>query len=264
MSTLKVTKKKAVKTVTTGAPNAPVPVIVQAPIIIETPAVVEKKAAPAAAEKKAPVEKKKKATTTTVIEPPVVVETPIVLNEVIDNDNLIKSEIKKKRIATRESVLTSFDSICQSIIDEITNSKDDKNVNGKSLKFLRNINKNLGTLKKDAGKLIRQRKKIITDDSTATLKDTNKTTSGFLKPVPISNAIAQFTGWSPSELKSRVEVTKFLCNYIKDNNLQNPTDRRQILADTKLTKLLECNNATPLTYFDMQSHLKKHFPKQVV
>jgi chromatin remodeling complex protein RSC6 len=261
MSTLKVTKKKAVKTV---APAA-VPVVVQAPIIVETP-VVEKKAAPAAVEKKAPVEKKKKAaaTTTAVVEPPVVVETPIVLNEVIDNDNVIKSEIKKKRIATRESVLTSFDSICQSIVDEITSSKDDKNVNGKSLKFLRNINKNLGTLKKDAGKLIRQRKKISTDDSTATLKDTNKTTSGFLKPVPISNAIAQFTGWSPNELKSRVEVTKFLCNYIKDNNLQNPSDRRQILADAKLTKLLECNNSTPLTYFDMQSHLKKHFPKQVV
>ena len=258
MSTLKVTKKKTGKTVVTT--TTPTVVSIPEPIVVATPA----PATVVVVEKKAPIKKKVAQPPVVVEEPPAPIETPIVLNEVIDEDNIIKGEIKKKRIATRESVLTSFDSICQSIIDEITSSKDDKNVNGKSLKFLRNINKNLGTLKKDAGKLIRQKKKTIVDESATTMKDTNKTTSGFLKPVPISNAIAQFTGWSPSELKSRVEVTKFLCNYIKDNNLQNPVDRRQILADTKLTKLLECSSATPLTYFEMQSHLKKHFPKQVV
>jgi len=199
--------------------------------------------------------------------PAIIEQPPLVVEETTENGNVIRTEIKKKRVATRDTVLQSFDNICQSIIDEISNSKDDKNVNGKSLKFLRNINKNLGSLKKDAGKLIRQKKKttdpntISTDDIN---KDGNKMTSGFLKPVPISVAMSTFTGWSPTELKSRVDVTKFLCNYIKENNLQNPTDRRQILADTKLAKLLDYKDGTPLTYFDMQSHLKKHFPKTVV
>ena len=199
--------------------------------------------------------------------PAIIEQEPLVVEETTENGNVIRTEIKKKRVATRDTVLQSFDSICQSIIDEISNSKDDKNVNGKSLKFLRNINKNLGSLKKDAGKLIRQKKKTL-DPNTISKddinKDGNKMTSGFLKPVPISVAMSTFTGWSPTELKSRVDVTKFLCNYIKENNLQNPIDRRQILADTKLAKLLDYKDGTPLTYFDMQSHLKKHFPKTVV
>jgi chromatin remodeling complex protein RSC6 len=271
-STLKVTKKRTT-TATAGKANVPV----AAPVVEATPVEVPTDATPApkkvAAKKKVTTAENEptkvtKTTTKKTTTVPEKVEEPaaIIVEEVIDDGNVIRTEIKKKRIATRETVLNSFDIICQSIIDEITNSKEDKNVNGKSLKFLRNINKNLGSLKKDAGKLIRQKKKSAATDGTSTEKDlnnTNKLTSGFLKPVPISNAMAQFTGWAPSELKSRVEVTKFLCSYIKDNNLQNPEDRRQILADAKLSKLLDYKNGTPLTYFDMQSHLKKHFPKAV-
>jgi chromatin remodeling complex protein RSC6 len=76
--------------------------------------------------------------------------------------------------------------------------------------------------------------------------------------------MAKFTGWNADELKSRVDVTKYLCNYIKEKNLQNPKDRRQIIADTKLAKLLDYDNkkdTQPLTYFLIQSHLKKHFIK---
>ena len=275
-TTLKVTKKRTTTT-TAGKSNTPIPPppLVPEISITENPEVVIE-ATPAP---KKTVTKKKvtttdeptkvvKATTTKKATPaPEKVQEPIIVEETIDDGTVIRTEIKKKRIATRETVLNSFDSICQSIIDEITNSKEDKNVNGKSLKFLRNINKNLGSLKKDAGKLIRQKKKTTSVDGSASdekqLNNTNKLTSGFLKPVPISNAMAQFTGWDSSELKSRVEVTKFLCSYIKDNNLQNPEDRRQILADPKLAKLLDYKNGTPLTYFDMQSHLKKHFPKAV-
>lgn len=230
-TTLKVTKKKTatVKTVSkTEAPVEPVPI----------------KVAP----KITPVE----------IQPP----------EIIVDNGVVQTQIKrKKEIATREKVLQSFDDISKLINEQITNSKEDKNVDGKALKFLRNINKNLGSLKKDTGKLIRHKRKSVTTDDTVedSGKETTKMTSGFLKPVPISLAMAKFTGWSPNELKSRVDVTKFLCNYIKDNNLQNPTDRRQIVADKKLSQLLEYKEGSnPLTYFDMQSHLKKHFPKTVI
>ena len=252
------TKKRT--TTTTNSKAAP-----KAEVELPIPAAVKTAAIPVPAPIPVPaktVAKKAAAPAPAIIEQP-----PLVVEETTENGNVIRTEIKKKRVATRDTVLQSFDNICQSIIDEISNSKDDKNVNGKSLKFLRNINKNLGSLKKDAGKLIRQKKKTL-DPNTITTddinKDGNKMTSGFLKPVPISVAMSTFTGWSPTELKSRVDVTKFLCNYIKENNLQNPTDRRQILADTKLAKLLDYKDGTPLTYFDMQSHLKKHFPKTVV
>ena len=90
----------------------------------------------------------------------------------------------------------------------------------------------------------------------------NNTNSGFLKPVNISKEMIKFTGWDPTELKSRVDVTKFICKYIRENNLQNPEDRRQIIADKKLAKLLEFDTTVdpkPLTYYRIQTYMKKHF-----
>ena len=84
----------------------------------------------------------------------------------------------------------------------------------------------------------------------------------FLKPVKISKELAKFTGWDPAVEKSRVDVTKYICNYIKDNNLQNPTDRRQIQVekDPKFKKLLEFDSGSGvLTYYSLQTYLKKHF-----
>ena len=88
--------------------------------------------------------------------------------------------------------------------------------------------------------------------------------SGFLKPVAISDEIAKFTGFDPTQLVSRVCVTKYLCDYIKEHELQNPADKRQIIADPALAKLLgyDAKTATsPLTYYGIQSLLKTHFKK---
>ena len=85
-----------------------------------------------------------------------------------------------------------------------------------------------------------------------------------MKPVKISVEMAKFTGWDKDELKSRVDVTKYLCQYIRDNNLQNPKDKRQILTDSKLQKLLRFDpkkETEPLTYFRLQTQLKSHFLK---
>ena len=251
-TTLKVTaNKKKTTTAKTVAENIPT---------IETQPTIE-------APKKVTAPKKAKA----VVAPEPVVVEPLIeeQEELIEEapiiENVIKTEIKRRRVVTKDQFLGNFDEVSELIANEISNNKDDKNVNGKYLKFLRNINKNMVTMKKDAQKLIKtKRKSVETASDDANVKDGNKVSSGFLKPVPISNAMASFTGWSPTELKSRVDVTKFLCSYIKDNNLQNPSDRRQIILDSKLTKLLDYKEGAPLTYFDMQSHLKKHFPKPVI
>lgn len=252
-TTLKVTANKKK---TTTAKTAPVAEIPATATIIETVAVE--------APKKATAPKKAKAVTAPEPAPEPLIEREELIEETPIIENVIKTEIKRRRVVTKDQFLGNFDEVSELIANEISNNKDDKNVNGKYLKFLRNINKNMLTMKKDAQKLIKtKRKSVDTASDDANVKDTNKVSSGFLKPVPISNAMASFTGWSPTELKSRVDVTKFLCSYIKDNNLQNPTDRRQIILDSKLTKLLDYKEGAPLTYFDMQSHLKKHFPKAV-
>ena len=136
----------------------------------------------------------------------------------------------------------------------------DSSTKAKGVKFLRSLNKRLKTLKTQVSR-IKQR------SSTKMVSSTNtNTNSGFLKPVKISSDMAKFTGWNPDELKSRVDVTKFLCNYIRENNLQNPTDKRQIVPDAKLSKLIKYDSkkeSEPLRYYSLQKFLKPHFMKVV-
>ena len=162
------------------------------------------------------------------------------------------SDKKSRVIVTRDIVMSSFDEIIQLIEGEIDSLKDSPSKT-KGIKFLRSLNKKIKTLKNNSGKIIKQK---------STKKTTPNVNSGFQKPVRISKEMAKFAGWNCEELKSRVDVTKYLCNYIKENNLQNPKDKRQIVSDAKLSKLLKYDaKKEPLTYFRLQSCLKSHFPK---
>jgi len=126
----------------------------------------------------------------------------------------------------------------------------------KGVKFLRSLNKNIKLLRNRTTRVMKQKKKS---------GRTNNKNSGFLKPVPISKEMAKFTGWDQEQLRSRVEVTKYICDYISEHDLQNPEDRRQIKPDIKLQKLLGYNPkkiTEPLRYYSLQTHLKRHFPKK--
>ena len=180
-------------------------------------------------------------------------EEVVVEEEVVDET----SEKKKRVVPTRESVVSSFDEVIQMVETEIASLRD-SSTKAKGVKFLRSLNKRLKTLKTQVSR-IKQR------SSTKMVSSTNtNTNSGFLKPVKISSDMAKFTGWNPDGLKSRVDVTKFLCNYIRENNLQNPTDKRQIVPDAKLSKLIKYDSkkeSEPLRYYSLQKFLKPHFVK---
>ena len=82
--------------------------------------------------------------------------------------------------------------------------------------------------------------------------------SGLQKPMPVTEAMAKFAKWNYDDLHSRVDVTKVLCEYIKQYDLQNPANRRQIMLDDNLKDLLQYNDAM-LTYPHMQKYLKVLF-----
>ena len=156
--------------------------------------------------------------------------------------------------ATPETVLATFDDIIKSVDSEIEQLREASSKT-KGVKFLRTLNKNLKTLKTQTSRAMRKKHRT---------NRTTNTNSGFLKPVKMSTAMAKFTGWDQTVPRSRVDVTKYICDYIKQNNLQNPTDRRQILVDNKLGKLLGYDPAKaedPMTYYRIQSYLKPHFIK---
>lgn len=84
--------------------------------------------------------------------------------------------------------------------------------------------------------------------------------SGLLKPVAISEEMAAFANWNPDELHSRVEVTKCICVYVKDNNLQKPENRRIILLNKDLKQLLR-HEGDEITYPHIQRYIGIHFIK---
>jgi upstream activation factor subunit UAF30 len=164
------------------------------------------------------------------------------------------SASRKKRVApTKESVLLGFDDLVTSIEEEITRLRE-STTKSKGVKYLRSLGKKVKNLRSQSARVMKQKTRV---------NRKNNNNSGFLKPVGISQEMAKFTGWDPKELKSRVDVTKYICKYIKDNELQNPADRRQIRADPKLSKLLKYDpkENEPLTYYRLQTHMKPHFIK---
>ncbi len=58
-----------------------------------------------------------------------------------------------------------------------------------------------------------------------------KTNSAFMKPMKISDELAEVVGKGPMP---RSEVVKKLWEYIKKHDLQDPKNKRNILADDKL------------------------------
>lgn len=84
------------------------------------------------------------------------------------------------------------------------------------------------------------------------------------KPVPISEELSEFLGFEKGEMRSRQQVTQTINKFVKDNDLQNPENRRYILLDSeaglKLKYLLR-DPDQPLTFFNIQRYLKVHYPK---
>ena len=85
--------------------------------------------------------------------------------------------------------------------------------------------------------------------------------SGFEKPTAISDELAKFVGEPVGTMLARTAVSKKIHEYVKQNNLQDPKNRRIINPDAKLKKLLKTNGTDELSYFNLQKYLKVHFKK---
>ena len=125
------------------------------------------------------------------------------------------------------------------------------------------------SIQADARKLQKENKRVLRE---ATRKNKKKggsdnpnkpkrAPSGFAKPSPISHELCQFLDVPVGTQLARTAVTKHITKYIKDHNLQNPDNKRHILPDKGLKKLLNVKNTDEVTYFNLQKYMKHHFPK---
>ena len=86
--------------------------------------------------------------------------------------------------------------------------------------------------------------------------------SGFVKPSPISDELADFLGKDKGCEMARTDVTREINKYIRANNLQDKDNGRKINPDKKLSELLKIGAEVNLTYFNLQRYMGSHFPKQ--
>ena len=81
--------------------------------------------------------------------------------------------------------------------------------------------------------------------------------SALLRPKRVSDELRGFLALGADEMISRPEVTKRISAYIKEKGLQHPDNKKVIVPDDKLKKLLK--PTADLTYTSMQSLLSPHY-----
>jgi upstream activation factor subunit UAF30 len=84
--------------------------------------------------------------------------------------------------------------------------------------------------------------------------------SGFAKPNKISDELCDFIGEPHGTEKSRTDITRFINAYIKEHKLNKPENKRFILPDDKLRKILNVNESEEINYFILQKLISHHFP----
>ena len=118
---------------------------------------------------------------------------------------------------------------------------------------MKTIQTNLKVLEKEVAK---DRKEL---QKRCKKKSDKKKASGFAVPTPISNELSSFLGLPNDSLIARTDVTSQVIAYVKTHNLQNPANKKQIVPNEALASLLQAPEGDVITFFNIQTYLKKHF-----
>lgn len=123
----------------------------------------------------------------------------------------------------------------------------------------------LKSLKREHNKIV---KKATGGKRVKKIKDPDapkKPASGFAKPTKISKDLCEFLNLNEGDTIARPQVLKKVSEFIKEHKLEDESDGRIIHLDREggevLSKLLGIERDVRLTYFNLQTYMKQHFPK---
>ena len=140
---------------------------------------------------------------------------------------------------------------------------------------LRAVSSNLNSLRETASTLLSQikklekrvhremkdarkrRRRVKLDENGVEVK---RAPSIFERPTQVTAELLTFLARPAGTLMSRSEVTKAVNEYVKSHGLKNKHD---IKPDAPLRKLLAIGESEPLTYFNLQRYLNRHYVKAV-
>jgi len=116
------------------------------------------------------------------------------------------------------------------------------------------IQNQIREIQKDVNKKVNNLEKTI---EKKTKKKPQNHQFGFASPSGISVELCNFLGQPEGTKLARTDVTKQIVKYIKEKELQDKSDGRKIIPDKALRSLL--GDTENVTYFNLQSHMNKHF-----
>jgi len=160
--------------------------------------------------------------------------------KVVPKEN-VKDEVKEDSVEDKEVVEDVF----KVLVDKISS--------------LTTLNKEIQVALKQVSKDYDKLKKIV-DKIQKKRENARKSPSGFAKPNKISEELCDFIGVPHGTEKSRTDITRYINSYVKEHNLNKPDNKRIILPDEKLKKILNVKETDVVTFFVLQRLISHHFP----
>jgi len=205
---------------------------------------------------------------------PVVSEVPkdVPKDVPIPSTPVVNEELKKKPPVKSKSVVPKDDGSKEPSKDVNKDVVKDETVDDKEpvvedvfkvlsdkITSLTTLNKEIQVALKQVSKEYDKLKKVV-DKIQKKRENARKSPSGFAKPNKISDELCDFIGVPHGTEKSRTDITRFINSYVKEHNLNKPDNRRIILPDDKLKKILNVNEGDVVTFFVLQRLISHHFP----
>ena len=217
------------------------------------PAVKKSSTTPKPAKKTSTKKSASKSSSVDTVAAPAVVEVaPAVVAPAVVASAVVESEVASAvEDVSDMSLLQQIESDFTSINDRL----------GQFKTMYNSITSDLRKLQKNMAKHVRENSRKKNKRKVSSADKPQRAPSGFAKPALISDELCSFLGKSPGTEMARTEVTKYLTSYIKENELQDQANKRKILPDDKLKKLLNLQPTDEVTYFNLQKYMKVHFPK---
>jgi chromatin remodeling complex protein RSC6 len=162
-----------------------------------------------------------------------------------------ESSVPMTETVSSVSETVSFETLYNSMVEQLNNA----------YATVKNVKSNLKMLETRHRREIKQsrknRRRVV---NTAT--PSNKNPSGFNKPGPVPQKIKDLLHLDSAVELPRTQITKLIYGYIKEHNLQKPTDKRVIIPNTEIRNLfgISDTDTTEISFYNIQTYIKKLYP----
>lgn len=203
--------------------------------------------------------------------PVVAPETPVVAPPMVAEEGKKKAPAKPRAPAKTAEVVEK--KVVEKTVEVVADKKGEESGEGvvekepenvfqvlvDKIASLTTLNKEIQVVLKQVAKDYDKLKKVV-DKIQKKRENARKSPSGFAKPNKISDELCDFIGVPHGTEKSRTDITRFINTYVKEHNLNKPDNKRIILPDEKLKKILNVKEGDVVTFFVLQRLISHHFP----